>query len=184
MTKEVYMKAKLTYMIIGITAVMMIGLGQAYARGTCFSMLDRIPGITLDDSQKATLETKETDYRKKMIRLKADYAVARVDKETLMKDKNFKKDQVEKQIRKMMDIETNIEMARLEALDELRKVLTDEQWKTFSTHMGKWFEGKGKNCMRSNAAGGHHMGKGSGMGPDPDEAGMKNCPFAGQAAKE
>ena len=60
-----------------------------------------------------------------MITLGADHAVARVDRDEALKHKVFNRDDIEKMVRKMMAIETHMEMTRLDVLDELRKVLTD-----------------------------------------------------------
>jgi len=183
---EVHMKSKRIYMLAGILTLMVLGLGQAYAQGTCLSFIDRIPGITLDDAQKTTISAKETEQRKKMIQLKADHELALLDKDALLKDKNFKKDAVEKQVRKIMAIESDMEMAKLDGLDELRKVLTDEQWAMFSKHMGQRGPGMGKHCMGKASKGAHRMGNGPGMGSDdaPNRMGMKNCPYSGKAVQE
>lgn len=183
------MKSKRALIMIGIFAFLILGAGYVFAQGTCLSYVDRIPGITLADAQKAKLGAKEADFRKKMIQLRADHAVARVDKDEALKNKNFKKDDVQKQIRKIMDIETEMEITRLNAMDELRTVLTDEQWALFANHMDKKRPFKGKQCPGmgddTNCPAGYGKGTGKGMGHGQGETygkGMQNCPYSTKAA--
>lgn len=179
------MKSKLTYIIAGICSFLIIGAGSVYAKGSCLAQVDRIPGMTLTDAQKATLETKEAEFKKKMIKLRADHAVARVDKDELMKNKNFKKEDVQKQIKKMMAIETDMEMARLDSLDDLRKILTDEQWAVFASHMDNYGPFKGGHCLKKGDAAqcpaGYGKGKDMGMGHGHNAdygKGAKDCPYS------
>lgn len=154
------MKTKLTYIIITAVALVTLGTGVALAWGSCYSKIDRIPGITLDDKQRAALNAKEDEHQKAMIRLKADFDIARVEKQALLKNKEFNKKDVQKQIDKMGGIKAEMQKAKLDALDNVRQILTDEQWALFNDAMGKKGYGKkGKNCMRSGMAkGGHHGG--------------------------
>lgn len=180
------MKSKLTTIFTIILSFLVLGTGVVFAQGTCLSKVDRIPGITLDEAQKTALESKDAEYKKKMIRLKADHAVARVDKDEALKDRNFKKDAVKKQIRKIMDIETEMEITRLDALDELRSILTDEQWEAFKGHMGPHGKFKGKACPRSGKKAHCPAGYGKGKAHGQKEAyakGMKQCPYSSQTEK-
>lgn len=178
------MKTTIRLIMIAIMALFVAGVAQAYAQSSCLTMVERIPGITLDDAQKASLSDKEADHRKKMIRLRADHQVARVDKQNLIKDRNFKKDAVKKQILSMVDIKKEKELARLDALDDLRKILTDDQWAVFVAHTG----GKGMDDGRCpGMRGDFHKGKGGkghGMGTGGTGPGMGDCPFKGPAAAQ
>jgi hypothetical protein len=178
------MKTTIRLIMIATLALFVAGVAQAYAQMTCFTMVERIPGITLDDTQRAALSDKEADHRKKMIQLRADYQVARVDKQNLIKDRNFKKDAVKKQILSMVDIKKEKELARLDALDDLRKVLTDDQWAVFVAHTG----GKGMDDGRCPGMRGDvHKGKGGmahGMGAGKMGPRMGDCPFTGPAAAQ
>ena len=186
------MKTRLYSAVIGIVAVAFLGAGIAFAQPACVSFIEKIPGITLDDAQKAKLQTKDVEHQKKMIRLQADHQVARVETNNLMKNRNFKKDAAEKQIRTMMAIETDMELERLQALHEMRGVLTDAQWKAFSAHMGQGgFCGRGAMSGRCGMMGGdnrgmgpHHKGMkaGKGMGPGMGK-GMADCPYMNSTSK-
>jgi hypothetical protein len=130
------MKDRFNAMILlaALAAVLLIAL-PASAKGPGSQDVDHLPGLQLDDAQKEALELKQADLKKKMIRLRADLAIVRVDKEMALKNRNFKAGDVEKLIRKEMDIETDMEMARLKNLEAVRALLTDEQWKEFPKHM-------------------------------------------------
>lgn len=190
MKKEFIMKKRLSYIITGIAAVALIGSGFAFAQSKGLTILEGIPGITLDAAQKTTLDAKDVEHQKKMIKLRADHQIARVDVDNLLKDKNFKKDAAEKQIRNMMAIETDMELERLAQLHELRGVLTEAQWKVYAAHAGMMCGPGGKGDMRGCCGmmmgrcgmmggdkagmGPHHKGMkdGKGMGK-----GMANCPY-------
>ncbi len=185
------MKKRMSYILASVAALALIGTGFAFAQSRGLSILEGIPGITLDDTQKAKLEAKDAEHQKKMIRLRADHQVARVDVDNLLKDKNFKRDAAEKLIRNMMAVETEMELERLDRIHELRTVLTDAQWKMYAAHAGMGacpMGGKGmKGCcammgegcgMMKGGKGGMGMhngmgkGKGKGMGK-----GMADCPY-------
>ncbi|GAB6094863.1 hypothetical protein JCM14469_11150 [Desulfatiferula olefinivorans] len=177
------MKTAIKLTVITIITLFVAGAVQAYAQPSCFTMVERIPGITLDDAQRSALTEKDADHRKKMIRLRADYQVARVDKQNLIKDRNFKKDAVKKQIESMVGIQKEKELARLDALDDLRKVLTDEQWAVFTAHTA----GAGMDARCPGMRGAFHKGKG-GQAHGKGEGGfgprMGDCPFTGPAAAQ
>jgi Spy/CpxP family protein refolding chaperone len=181
--KEKTMKSRMTYMVAGILTLLVFSAGSVFAFGSCLSRVDMIKGITLTDAQKTKLQAMDTDHKKKMIKLHSDMATANVEKDALLKDKNFKKDAVEKQIRKIMAIRTDIEMEKLSTVNDLRTVLTDDQWKIFADHMGSMamcgkggMMGMGMMCERdggpSMCGKGKHGGRGMGMG-----MGMKHCPM-------
>lgn len=189
--KELNMKSKLSYMLAAVVAMAVIGSGFVYAQSRGLSILEGIPGITLDEAQKAKLQARDAEHQKAMIKLQADYKMARVDGDALLKDKNFKKDAAEKQIRKMMAVQTDMELQRLERIHELRGVLTDAQWKVFTAHAGAMGcgmggRGMGGGCgMMMNGCGmmggkagmgPHHKGMKGGMGAGMGK-GMANCPY-------
>jgi Spy/CpxP family protein refolding chaperone len=193
MKKEFIMKKRLSYIITGIVAVALIGSGFAFAQSKGLSILEGIPGINLDDAQTAKLQAKDVEHQKKMIKLRADHQIARVDVDNLLKDRNFKKDTAEKQIRNMMGIETDMELERLAQLHELRGVLTEAQWKVYAAHAGmgmcrmggKGMKGKGmKGCYgmmggAKDSMGPNHKGMGNGKG-----MGKGNCPYMNNTADD
>ncbi len=154
------MKTKKHYIVIAVFAIVTLGAGVALAKRSCWSMLDNLKGIELTDAQRTKLEAKQTGHQKKMIQLRADLSVARLEKQKMMKGRNFKKEKVEKQIKKMMAVKTDMQMARLDALADLRTVFTDEQWEVFSKHMGKRGHGFGNEDGFDRGPGkqGHHRG--------------------------
>ena len=151
------MKSKLSYMLAAVVAMAVIGSGFVYAQSRGLSILEGIPGITLDEAQKAKLQARDAEHQKAMIKLHADHKIARVDLEAILKDRSFKKDAAEKQIRKVMAIETDMELNRLEKIHELRGVLTEAQWKVYAAHTGICGMGGGMGMMK----------RGCGMMGDP-----------------
>lgn len=144
------MKTKIAYILVTLIAVTVLGGGSAFAQRSHMSVLDRIEGINLTGEQRVKLEASEIDHRKKMIRFRADLAIANLEKHSLLKDKNFKREAVQEQIKKIMAIKTDMQMARLDNQDLLRQVLTDDQWKLFKEQLRK---SKGKRMGKK------HLGK-------------------------
>jgi hypothetical protein len=168
------MKTKVTCMVVGIITMTLLGISPVFAQGVC-SRIDMIPGIILNDAQKAKLQASDLEHQKKMIRLHADFAVAELEKDNLIKDKNFKKDAVEKKIHKIMAVKTDMELEKLSEINDLRTVLTDDQWKIFVAHMGSrgmcGAGGFGMGMGMMHGKGGMAMG---GMGHEGHGMGMKN----------
>lgn len=167
------MKTGKFYMILAIIAILTLGTGVAFAERPCFSALNNLPGIDLTKDQKAKLEAKEIEHRKKMIRLRSDLSIAKLEKQNMMKNRNFKKEGVSKQIKKITGIKNGMQMAKLDVMVDLRDTLTDEQWETFRNSKGK------KGCGSFGKKGGHHgkkfkdgkyYGRGKGGCPYYDKA--------------
>lgn len=182
------MKKRLTYITVAVAAFALIGSGLVYAQSRGLSILEGIPGITLDEGQRTKLQARDAEHQKAMIKLHADHKIARVDLEAILKDRNFKKDAAEKQIRKVMAIETDMELNRLERIHELRGVLTEAQWKVYAAHTGICGMGGGMGMMKRGCGmmgerdgmGPHHKGmKGGGMGRN-----MGNCPYMNSPAPD
>ncbi len=129
------MKTKISFIVVSVFMMVALGAGIALAKRSCFSVIANLPDLELKNDQKARLEKKETEHCKKMIRLRADLSIAKLEKKKLITDKNFKASAVRKQIEKIMSVKRDIQMARLDALTEIRDVLTDEQWTGFSSHI-------------------------------------------------
>lgn len=159
------MKTKTAYILVTLIALTVLGGGTAFAQRSFISVLDRIEGINLTGEQREKLETTELAHHKKMIRFRADLAIAKLEKHTLLKKKDFKKETVQEQIKKIMAVKTDMQMERLENHDLLRRVLTDDQWKLFKEERNK--------------KEGRRMGKNRrGMGPHHGRE-MRGCGFGG-----
>lgn len=176
------MKTRKHFIVIAVFAMVTLGAGVVLAKRPCWSMMDNLKGIELTDEQRTKLEAKQSDHQKKIIQLRADLSVARLEKQEMMKDRNFKKEKVEKQIKKMMAVKTDMQMARLDALADLRTILTDEQWDVFRNNMGKRGHGFGNEDGFGRGPGkqGHQRGgyKGKhGRGDGYSGYNRANCPY-------
>ena len=176
------MKTRTSYIIVAVIMMVAFGVGNALAERPCFSMMDNLSGLKLTDDQKAKLEKNQTAHCKKMIRLRADLSIAKLEKQKMIAHKNFKEDAVRKQLGKVMDVKRDMQMARLDALTELRDVLNDEQWVAFSSNLGNKCDRpcfkKGDDCGRQ-LRGKHHRGGHKGRDLDPSMGygrNMADCP--------
>jgi len=171
-------------MVMAVVMMMALGAGTAVAGRSCFSVVSNLPGLKLTNEQETKLSKTETEHCKKMIRMRAELSVAKLEKQVMLRDKNFKEEAVQKQIKKIMDIKTDMQMARLAALTELRNVLTDEQWEQFSSYVGK--RGGGSYCKKCFGCGRQHWGnhRQGGQKERNFDCGMvrgpklKNCPYS------
>ncbi len=155
------MKTRSSYIAVAVIMMVALGAGIAFAERPCFSMITNLPGLELTSDQKAKLEKKKTEHCKNMIRLRADLSIAKLEKNKMISNKNFKEDAVRKQVGNIVDVKRDIQMARLDALTELRDVLNDEQWVEFSSYIGNKC---GRSCFKKSSdcgrqlRGKHHRG--------------------------
>ncbi len=153
------MKKKLSLvMFVAMFTMFTIGIGWACNRQQKAPLFKNLSGLNLTEKQTAKLETKKMDHCKKMIQLKANLAIAKLEKQKMIKDRNFKSEEVKKQIEKIMDIKTEMQMAKLEVLAKLSDILTDDQWKQFSTMITK--RGRGSYGKNNFEGGRHSRGRG------------------------
>lgn len=149
------MKNKINIIILTVFTLVTLGAVSAMAKEPCpvgpdntkkiemkRGMPDKMKDMALTAEQKDKMDKMMTDHRKKMIRLRADLEIARIDKREMIKDKNFQKDKLQKQVKKIMAIQTDMEMSRVDMLAQARTILTDDQWKVFSDRQEKRGHGK------------------------------------------
>ncbi len=87
--------------------------------------------LDLTDSQKFQLQVIKADQKRKIVRIKADISAIEITKKQTVKNREFNTDAVKVQIKQIMDLKTKVEMVRFDSLDRTRKILTNEQWKTY-----------------------------------------------------
>lgn len=131
------MKTKITYILVTFITVTVLGNGAAFAQNPFALKHDKSVEINLTEDQKSKLESGRLALRKQMIRFRADLAAANLEKSAMMKDKAFTKAAVQEQIKKIMAIKTDMQMAKLDNHDLIRRVLTDDQWKPFIEMLSK-----------------------------------------------
>ncbi len=126
------MKTRTIYVVFAAIMMVALGVGAAFAERPCFSVLENLSGLNLTTDQKTKLEEKQMPHCKKMIRLRVDLFIEKLEKNKMVRDRNFNREAVQKQIEKIMDMTRNMQMAKLDALADVRDVLTDEQWAEYS----------------------------------------------------
>ncbi|MEK6650076.1 MAG: periplasmic heavy metal sensor [Bacteroidota bacterium] len=110
-------------------------------------MLDR---LVLTDQQKPEFERLQADHMKKMIDQIAKVATTGVDLRTLLREEAPQKAAIEKKMKEIADLRTQVQLARLEHWFAVQKILTPEQQKVWKSAL----EQPGSR---------HHMGRPAGM---------------------
>ncbi len=169
---------------IVITAITLVTLftGMAFAQRYKCPLIEKIPGLNLTSEQKAKFEKPETEHRKKMIRLRADLSIAKVEKEKMMRNKTFKKVDIKKQIEKISAIKHDMQMAKLDTLTEFRSILNDDQWETFNQYRGSMEGGFGFKNGGGPGSNRHGRHRGAGFNKNLDGKGCsgyygKRCQY-------
>ncbi len=91
----------------------------------CFTDLSEL-GLSGEVLQR--LERRRTELRKKIIRIRAEIQVLRLDLEELLRDRNFDLTRAQKLVGEISVKESEIRVAHTEFLHDLAHELTDEQW--------------------------------------------------------
>ena len=76
------------------------------------------------------IERRRTELRKKVIRIRAEIQVLRLDLEELLRDRNFDLTRAQKLVGEISVKESEIRVAHTEFLHDLAHELTDAQWQT------------------------------------------------------
>ena len=145
-----------------------MGGRQGNQQGTAMRGAGIAQALDLTDEQIATHERVRIETQKKMIPLKADLKLARLDMRELMRN-GASQDAINAKIDQIGKIETQMEKLRASQHIKFRDTLTDEQkakFKTMPMRGGNRGHGKRGGGMRGNCdggnrsygGGGHHFG--------------------------
>jgi len=170
-----------TMWTIGVFAlVMALTAGVSYAQGRfgrhhpgaglhkdgfMFGAIERFADeIGLSDDQLDRISSVKTEMEKKIIDLRAEKQKAEIDLRELMRDPKAKGSEVKKVAQKVVDLESQIRLNRIETAIKIRDVLTPEQREKMLEVIKEH-----RREMRE-----HHRGEGpgEGFGPGP-RPGMK-----------
>ena len=135
--------------------------------------------LHLTDAQVNTLRPIEADYKKAVIRKKADVRIAEIDLGLLIDSQSPDRGQLQKIVDSIGRMKGELMMARIDAFLNVRKELTAEQQEQFSKmvhghmmghgHVGSG-HGKGHHGMKGHHGSGAH-GKGYGKKSKHDSSG-------------
>lgn len=92
-------------------------------------ILENTAKLDLSDEQKDRLDNTRRKYTKDIIRQDAEIRVAEIDLEALLKKPEINLSEIKEVLKKIGNMETQVEYLRIEAFNEARKILTDEQRK-------------------------------------------------------
>lgn len=87
--------------------------------------------LGLDDQQKETLHQMETDYRKMVISHNADVRALEVDLARILENEDPDRSALEEKSQAIGEIKSDLTMARIDSLLQLKEVLTKDQYEQF-----------------------------------------------------
>ncbi|MHB8483611.1 MAG: Spy/CpxP family protein refolding chaperone [Nitrospiria bacterium] len=87
--------------------------------------------LKLNDDQVARLKKIRLDYRKEMIKRRADLQVGELELWEILDSKNLDSAKAEKKVKELESLKADQMIYRIKALQETRKILTDEQYQEF-----------------------------------------------------
>ena len=152
------MTKKTIYTIIALFSIVSLVTVSAFAEGKRFNrnrMQANCTQLNLTDDQKVQFDKNRADQRKEMIRIHSKISIAKIEMHEMVKDKTFNKDDVKVQIEKIINLKSEMELTKLDSMDKMRTILTDEQWELFSEMFGKK---RGKAFRGKRSEGRHHRG--------------------------
>ncbi len=100
------------------------------------SILDK---LNLTEKQQISLSEIKTEQKKDKITIRAKISLAKVEMGEILKDKDFSNSKVKSQIKKIMNLKTDMELSKLNSIDKIRNILTVEQWSKISSMGGRGF---------------------------------------------
>jgi Spy/CpxP family protein refolding chaperone len=121
--------------------------------------------LKLNDDQVGKLKRLRSDYRKEMIKRRANLRVSELELWELIDTKNLDMGKVEKKVRELEAMRSDLMLYRVKALQETRKYLTDEQYEEFR-EMG--FKSMRRMMGRHGMMGGMGGGMMGGMHEDQE----------------
>lgn len=100
--------------------------------GMCIGQADKL-GLT--DDQVMKMKSMHREMQKKRARFQADLKIAKIDLMEIMDVKDFDLEKASAAVKKIADIKTTYHLEMLNAMKEMRAVLTDEQFKKMKKMM-------------------------------------------------
>lgn len=115
------------------------GPGQMMEMGKTGEMmgmcLENAEKIGLTDDQLMKMKTMHRAMQKKQAQFEADQKIAKIDLMEIMDVKDFDLDKANTSVKKMADIKTAYELEKLKTMQEMHKMLTEEQFKKIKKMM-------------------------------------------------
>jgi Spy/CpxP family protein refolding chaperone len=105
--------------------------GYGGRHGTPFDVDMFKERLQLTDEQMDKLRKLRTDYRKEMIKRKANLRIAELELWELMESKNIDMARTEKKVKDIGAMQADLMLYRIKVLQETRKFLSEEQYEQF-----------------------------------------------------
>lgn len=101
------------------------------------SCLQHAEMLGLSDDQLMKMKPIHSDMQKKQVRFKADQKIAEIELMEIVDVKDFDLDKADAAVRKIEGIKTAHHLDMLKAMQEMRTILTEEQFKKMKSMMFK-----------------------------------------------
>ena len=158
-------------LIVALTAGVSYAWGHRGGRGGFmpFGAVERFADeIGLSEDQLDRISSIKTEMEKKIVDLRAEKQKAQIDLRELIRDPKAKSSEIEKVAQKVVDLESQIRLNRIESAIKIRDVLTPEQreklMEVIKEHRQKMRERRLEKFGR-----GPHHGPQPGFGPGPEK---------------
>ena len=121
----------------------MMGMGNMDMMGGMMGMCTQCQDkMGLTDDQIVKMKPIRSEMQKKQARFEADRKIAEIELMDIMDVKDFDLEKASAAVKKIADIKTAHHLEMLNAMKEMRTILTDEQFKKMKKMMPMKMEGK------------------------------------------
>jgi len=115
---------------------MMMGMGNMDMMGEMMGMcLIQAEKMGLTDEQIMKMKPGHSEMQKKQARFKADLKIAEIELRDIMEVKDFDLEKASAAVRKIGEIQAVHHLEMLQAMKEMRAIITDEQFKKMKKMM-------------------------------------------------
>lgn len=114
----------------------MMGMGHMDRMGDVMGMcMEHAEMMGLTDDQLMKMKPIHSEMQKKQARFKADQKIAEIELMDIVEVKDFNLDKANTAVRKIEGIRTAHHLEMLKAMQDMRAILTDEQFRKMKTMM-------------------------------------------------
>ncbi|HEX9757211.1 MAG TPA: Spy/CpxP family protein refolding chaperone [Nitrospiria bacterium] len=115
--------------------------------------------LNLTDEQLEKFRKIRSNYRKEMIKRKANLEVAEIELWELIESKTLDMGKIEKKLNEVQEYQANVMLYRIKSLGETQKLLSDEQYEEFrKMGLGSMRHRMGRHGMMEGMGGGQMGG--------------------------
>ena len=158
-------------LVVALTAGVSYAWGHRGGRGGFmpFGAVERFADeIGLSEDQLDRISSIKTEMEKKIVDLRAEKQKAEIDLRELIRDPKAKSSEIEKAAQKVVDLESQIRLNRIETAIKIRDVLTPEQREKVMEVIKEHRRQMRERRLEKFGRGPHH-GPRSDFGPGPEK---------------